>query len=261
MNRKLRFSIHTFPQQHPMIFLGIDLAWHSHPSGLCCLHWQDGGLHLKDLTRLSEMPQILAWIDHHLPARVPGGIAVDAPTIITNPTGMRLCDRLAHRHFGRYDAGCYPANLGLPFAERLLAFSANLETRGFAHAPSLEPQTPTRFQIEVFPHPATVRLFRLPRILKYKKGRVGDRRIALAQFRQYILDVLPQADPPLPLTDADLPPVLTTGPALKHLEDQLDSLICAYVAAHWWQWGHARNQVLGDRASGFIVVPNPDGVD
>jgi len=242
-----------------MIFLGIDLAWYSQPTGLCCLHWQDGKLSLVDLTRLLGMPEILAWIDHHLPSHRPGGIAVDAPTVITNSTGMRGCDRLAHRYFGRYDAGCYPANLGLPFADRLLAFSHSLETRGFDHTPELVAQAPIRFQVEVFPHPATVRLFRLPRILKYKKGRVGDRRIALAQFRQYILEVLPQADPPLKLEASSLPPVPTTGAALKHLEDQLDSLICAYVAAHWWQWGTDRNQVLGDRTTGYIIVPNPDG--
>lgn len=240
-----------------MIFLGIDLAWHSQPSGLCCLHWQSGTLKLVDLRRLVGVSEILAWVDQHLGADAVGGIAIDAPIIIANATGMRECDRLAHRHFGRYDAGCYPANLGLPFAERLLAFSQSLSDRGFNHAPSLVPQTPIRFQIEVFPHPATVRLFQLPRILKYKKGRVGDRRLALLQFRQYILDVLPQLDPPLPLAPESLPPVLHTGSALKDVEDQLDSLICAYVAAHWWHWGMTRNQVLGDRTRGYIIVPNP----
>ncbi|MCY7392409.1 MAG: hypothetical protein LH647_13285, partial [Leptolyngbyaceae cyanobacterium CAN_BIN12] len=45
---------------------------------------------------------------------------------------------------------------------------------------------------------------------------------------------------------------------LKAVEDQLDSLICAYIAAHWWHWGTERNVVLGDRAEGYIVVPIPD---
>jgi predicted RNase H-like nuclease len=43
--------------------------------------------------------------------------------------------------------------------------------------------------------------------------------------------------------------------ALKAVEDQLDSLICAYVAAHWWYWGLERNWVLGDTTTGYIVVP------
>jgi pyridoxamine 5'-phosphate oxidase len=39
------------------------------------------------------------------------------------------------------------------------------------------------------------------------------------------------------------------------MEDRLDSLMSAYVAAHWWYWGRERNDVLGDAASGYIVVP------
>ena len=39
------------------------------------------------------------------------------------------------------------------------------------------------------------------------------------------------------------------------MEHRLDSLMSAYVAAHWWYWGRERNDVLGDAASGYIVVP------
>ena len=52
-----------------------------------------------------------------------------------------------------------------------------------------------------------------------------------------------------------LPAIPKGGLALKAVEDQLDSIVCAYGAAHWWYWGHARNQVLGSLASGYIVVP------
>ncbi len=37
--------------------------------------------------------------------------------------------------------------------------------------------------------------------------------------------------------------------------DQLDAVLCAYLAAHWWFWGRARNDVLGDSKTGYIVVP------
>lgn len=46
-----------------------------------------------------------------------------------------------------------------------------------------------------------------------------------------------------------------SGAALKAVEDQLDSLICAYVGARWWYWGLDRNWVLGDLATGYIIVP------
>lgn len=237
-----------------MKFLGIDFGWRSQPSGLCCLQWQDHSLQLEAFDRLDAIADILAWVDACAGSE-PAGIAVDAPTLIPNATGMRLPDRLTHQYFGKYHAGCYPANLNRPFADRTVAFGRSLEARGFAHAPQIQPQRLDRFQIEVFPHPAIVQLFGLDRILKYKKGRLADRRLELIKLRQYILEILPTGEPSLKLSD--LPAIPHTGAALKAIEDQLDGLICAYVAAHWWYWGLDRNWVLGDAAEGYIVVPIP----
>ncbi|WP_205370829.1 DUF429 domain-containing protein [Thermoleptolyngbya sp. PKUAC-SCTB121] len=241
-----------------MKFLGIDFGWTSQPSGLCCLVFQDNALWLKDLTRLADIPDLLAWIDACVSPEEPAGVAVDAPTLIPNATGMRLPDRLAHKHFGRYHAGCYPANLGLPFAQRTVQLGLSLEARGFAHAPTIQPQAPIRFQIESFPHPAMVHLFGLSRILKYKKGTVAERRAELAKLRHYVLTVLPVLTPALHfMPDQTLPNIPMRGVDLKAVEDMLDSIVCAYIAAHWWYWGEARNWVLGDRTQGYIVVPAP----
>jgi len=244
-----------------MKFLGIDLGWSSGASGLCCLKWQDGKLELLDLRRQESIADILTWVDTWLPAAESGIIAVDAPSLIPNATGMRLPDRLAHKYFGRYHAGCYPANLGSRFAERTVGFGLSLEARGFQHAPTIQPKQPGRFQIEAFPHPAIVHLFGLERILKYKKGTLTERRAELAKLRHYICDRLPLLEPSLDVTQSKiaLPEIPNTGTALKALEDQLDSIICAYIAAHWWYWGLERNWVLGDQAEGYIVVPNPQG--
>lgn len=240
-----------------MKFLGIDLGWSSGASGICCLGWQNGQLELLDLNRLASLSDLLDWVDRWVPAGHPGMVAVDAPTVIPNETGMRLCDRLAHKHFGRYHAGCYPANLSRPFASRTLGFGLSLETKGFNHAPTIISQQPGRYQIEVFPHPAMVHLFELERILKYKKGSLAERRPELARLRQYICDRLPYLEPALDTTrgNVPLPAIPEGGAALKAVEDQLDSLICAYVAAHWWYWGDRKNLVLGDRLQGYIVVP------
>ena len=242
-----------------MKFLGIDLGWSSGASGLCCLEWQHGKLHLLDLQRRDAIADILTWIDGWLPGETPGMVAVDAPTLIPNATGMRLPDRLAHQHFGRYHAGCYPANLGSMFAPRTVAFGLSLEERGFDHAPTIAPQQPGRFQIESFPHPAIVHLFELPQILKYKKGLLAQRRTELSRLHQLIHQRLPQLDPPLAVTSSKIaiPAIPQKGTELKAVEDQLDSLICAYIGAHWWHWGLERNLVLGDREAGYIVVPTP----
>lgn len=246
-----------------MKFLGIDLGWSSGASGLCCLGWQANRLELLDLQRLDAIADILSWIDTWTPPPESAVIAVDAPTLIPNATGMRLPDRLTHRYFGRYHAGCYPANLGRPFATRTVEFGRSLEARGFDHAPVIQSQQPGRHQIEVFPHPAMVHLFELEQILKYKKGRLLERRAELDRLRHYILKQLPTLEPSLDVAagSVPLPAIPHKGTELKVLEDQLDSLICAYVAAHWWYWGLERNWVLGDRAEGYIVVPAPRRVD
>jgi predicted RNase H-like nuclease len=249
--------------------LGIDLGWQSQPSGLCCLEWQQGSLHLVDLVRLQAIDEILDWVDRWVGSAQPAIVAVDAPTLIPNQTGMRLPDRLAHQYFGRYHAGCYPANLSRPFAQRTVGFGLSLEARGFFHAPILIPQQMGRYQIEVFPHPATIHLFGLDRILKYKKGKLADRRGELMKLRDYIFAVLPTLEPALVFSEAiasNLMDIPKTGIELKALEDQLDSVVCAYVAGHWWYWGTERNWVLGATTpeescqTGYIVVPAPQPI-
>jgi predicted RNase H-like nuclease len=240
-----------------MKFIGIDLGWKSQPSGLCCLEIIAGKLQILDLQRLDLIVDILAWIDNIVPPQAPAMIAVDAPTLIPNPTGSRLPDKLTHKYFGKYHAGCYPANQKLPFAQRTVNFGLELESRGFVHAPIIDPQKLGRYQIEVFPHPAIINLFQLDRILKYKKGRINERRLELMKLQNYILSILPSLTPSLctlPFKDW-FSQVPNTGAALKAVEDQLDSLICAYVAAHWWYWGEQRNLVLGDSTTGYIVIP------
>jgi predicted RNase H-like nuclease len=240
-----------------MKFLGIDLGWVSGASGLCCLGWHAGQLELLDLQRRESLAEVLAWVDGWVAPEEFGAIAVDAPTLIPNPTGMRVPDRLAHQYFGRYHAGCYPANLGSVFASRTVGFGLSLEERGFRHAPTIAAKQPARFQIEAFPHPAIVHLFGLDRILKYKKGALSDRRAELARLRHYIQTQLLLHEPGLDVSQGQVavPEIPLKGAEVKAVEDQLDSIICAYIAAHWWYWGVERNWVLGDHSTGYIVVP------
>ena len=241
-----------------MKFIGVDFGWTSGASGLCCLVWRDNSLEISALTTVLEIEGILTWIDKQAPDLEPGLIAVDAPTIIRNPTGMRLADKLTHKHFGRYHAGCYPANLNLKFADRTVGFGKSLTARNFQHAPTIEPKQLGRYQIEVFPHPATINLFGLSKILKYKKGRNSDRQQELTKLQNYIIKVLPQLEPALSQESLTAIPTIDrplTGKALKAIEDMLDSLICAYVAAYWWYWGEAKNLVLGNLDDGYIIIP------
>jgi len=251
-------------------FIGIDLGWYSQASGLCCLQWEDDRLRVEALECKLAIEDILAWCDALVSEDEPALIAVDAPTLIPNETGMRVPDKLTHKYFGRYHAGCYPANLKRPFAKRTVEFGLSLEGRGFLHAPTMIPQKKGRYQIEVYPHAAMVELFQLERILKYKKGRLAERKAELKKLQHYAQEILPQLTPALEMgaflsaidpkghqiKDLIVQPLdRLKGADLKALEDQLDSLICAYIGAYWWYWGESRNQVLGDRATGYIIVP------
>jgi predicted RNase H-like nuclease len=235
-----------------MKFLGIDFGWQGKPSGLAALEWNGQHLRLLTMERLTGLDDILDWIDQQSQSG-PAVVAVDAPTVIANAAGMRDADKLMHRLFGKYHAGCYPANLGLPCAARTVELGRALQRMGFSHADRIAPRKTGRFQIEVHPHAAIIQLFDLPRIIKYKKGRLSDRRLELDRYRNLMLTRLPFLRPRLKLPA--LPALPYTGPAMKEIEDQMDAVMCAYVGAHWWHWGIARNLVCGSQAEGYIVVP------
>jgi predicted RNase H-like nuclease len=132
-----------------------------------------------------------------------------------------------------------------------------LAADGVVERPDLAPRAPGRFALEVFPHPAHIRLFSLPRIFRYKKkARTWGE--TLAEWSRYraALAGLRGARPPLDVPDWI--PLAVGNRGYKAWEDILDALTCAYVASYLWHWGtgapHAR--VFGDLAEGYIVVPD-----
>ncbi len=234
-----------------MRFLGIDFGWQKNPSGLAVLEQDGHALRLLKLECLTEPDEIVEWADSN--ASKNAVIGIDAPIVIPNATGMRPADRLAHSMYGKFHAGAYPASRARSFWQRTTQLSAQLARRGFRHGDKLAAQGRGRYQIEVHPHAASVQLFELDRIVKYKKGTLAERAAGLGRLRNLILERLPLLTPAL--QPPDLPEIPSNGKTLKALEDQIDALLCAYIAAYWWHWGRDRNDVLGDSKTGYIVVP------
>lgn len=231
-------------------FLGVDLGWYGKPSGLASIAIGREGLSLRNVTRLQDTDDILNWIR----SEAAGGsavVAVDAPLVIRNRAGIRNAERELNRDFRRYHAGCHAANLGRPFAEKVLSFSRRLANLGFSHDDEMTARQEGRFQIEVHPHAAMVNLFGLPLIVKYKRGRRAERAKELRRLRRLMISRLPLLNPALSLR---LPPVPNAG-NLKPVEDQIDAVLCAYIAAHWWFWAGQKNHVYGCCKTGYIVVP------
>ncbi len=235
-----------------MRFVGIDFGWERGASGLALLDRDGTSLKLRELELREEPREIVRWVEER--AGEDAVVAIDAPTVIPNKTGMREADRLTQERYGRYDAGCYPASRARVYWKRTTGFAKALERAGFAHGGEMAARAKGRWQIEVYPHAAAVQLFTLRRILKYKRGTVAGRAEALGELRSLLLHRLPLATPRL--APPELPEIPKGGRALKQVEDKLDALLCAYVAAHWWYWGRTRNDVLGDAARGYIVVPH-----
>jgi predicted RNase H-like nuclease/ppGpp synthetase/RelA/SpoT-type nucleotidyltranferase len=243
-------------------FVGVDLAWgRNQPTGLAVLD-DDGVLLHVCAVRTDE--QILEELAPYTSGDCL--VAIDAPLIVRNATGNRPAEDALNRDFARFDAGAHPANTskpelaGTPRGARLTA------RLGLDLNPSSRRR---RRAIEVYPHPATVALFRLGRTLKYKNKPGRD----VAKLRGELLvliglvEGLAAAEPRLVV---DAPgsrwPALraavegaTRKSELRAVEDQVDAVLCAYVGLLAVREPKAVT-VYGDVADGYIVTPTlPEG--
>ena len=116
-------------------------------------------------------------------------------------------------------------------------------------------QAGARQVMEVFPHPAHVVLFGLPRTLKYKAKPGRDYPSRWAALNDYArhLRALTAHDPPLRLPDDWPRPDAAglTGAAFKRYEDGLDALTCAYIVYWYWWHGASGAEVIGDMDDGL----------
>ena len=247
--------------------IGVDLAWGTkRPTGLAVLDESGRLVHVSTVHTDEEILTALA-------PYVEGAclVAIDAPLIVTNETGNRPAEAALNKDFARFDAGAHPSNTGKP------EFSGT--PRGAALSLSLgldmNPRSGrSRRAIEVYPHPATIALFGIGRTLKYKQkpGRDLDSLRAELLALMGFLEGLADADPPLDLgKDAtnDKPgwstlrlavETATRKSELRVVEDQVDAVVCAYVA----RFASRRPEAMttyGDVETGYIITPTlPEGV-
>lgn len=248
-----------------MYFVGVDLAWGERkPTGLAVL---DAAGRLVHVSAATTEDEIVAALQPFTEGDCL--VAIDAPLIVVNPTGNRPAEAALNRDFSRFDAGAHPANLGKaefstePRGARLAAFlGLDMNPRSRR----------TRRAIEVYPHPATIALFRLGRTLKYKNrsGRDLDRLRTELLVLITLIEGLSAADPRLVL---DTPEAVGAWDALRAaaesaerksrlrvVEDQVDAVLCAYVGLFATRHPD-RTTTYGDVETGYIVTPTlPDGL-
>jgi predicted RNase H-like nuclease len=241
-------------------FIGIDLAWRSekNPSGGAVLRGDRHCARLMDLpVSLGSSQAVLSYIEDHATAST--CVAIDAPLIIGNRTGQRPCETLIGKQYGARHASCHSSNLSLYPQAASVHLASQLVSRGFRHAPDLTNSENQRVILEVYPHPALVELFRLPSIIKYKKGNIAQKRSGQWELQARLREISSFA-PPLESTPR-LSEFLATntnslgGAKLKAHEDGLDAIVCAYIAYYYWFWGPSGTRLFGDVDSGYIILP------
>ncbi|MFA6299687.1 MAG: DUF429 domain-containing protein, partial [Nocardioides sp.] len=93
-----------------MHYVGIDLAWgERQPTGVAVL---DDDARLMSIAAVRSDEEIAAALAPYVSD--PCLVAIDAPLIVTNPTGSRAAEQLLSKDFRRFEAGAHPSNLGKP---------------------------------------------------------------------------------------------------------------------------------------------------
>ncbi|WP_094288768.1 DUF429 domain-containing protein [Mycobacterium lehmannii] len=237
-----------------MYFVGLDLAWaEGNQSGVAVL--DDDGRLVQVGAAVSDDD-----IEAALAPFVDGPciVGIDAPLIVNNPSGYRLGESLYNRDFAPFEATAQPANTGNrlfdpPRAEVLcqrLGLDPDPLSRGDRRA------------IEVYPHAATIPLFKLGKTLKYKRRAkdVAKRKDELLRMVG-LIEGLNDATPRLRVRSSpawlELRKRIEASDRafqLNACEDPVDAVLCAYVAL-FFERRREDVTIYGDREGGYIVTP------
>lgn len=233
------------------VFLGLDLGWTTGATGLAAV---DNAGRLVASGRVRDDHEIAAWVGDT--GAQPVVVAVDAPLIVPNKSGMRVPERLIGKKFGAFGASAHTSNTA-KFGHELPRAMQLAGRFGWVVDPTTPSGAGQTVCIEVYPHPAIVGLFDLGYRLDYKKGN-DERRApgfdALMSHLESIPELVLGESPRWTELRA-----LVAQPKpgdLNRVEDELDAILCAHLA---WLWHHRREalHVYGSLEDGYIVATPP----
>lgn len=243
-------------------YIGLDLAWGEGTAARLANEtgyavFDKNGI-ISDAGWLRGLDAVVEWV---VATARPGAIiAIDAPLVVINPTGMRECEREVGQRYGRWKVAANASNTaksdlaGVRLRERL-------ELAGFVYTDGTTPPAPGAISMfECYPYTAIVGTpeFGYDERPRYKRTiksltppqRRESRAAACDGLINRMHEIAPRIVPinllshpavaslveePSPVNDA----------AYKHREDLLDAVICAWTAAVWFEHGELRVQVLG----------------
>jgi predicted RNase H-like nuclease len=248
-----------------MNYIGVDLAWGegtitkaAKETGLVLM---DGAGTVLDAGWARGVDQVVEWlVDHSEPGDV---IAIDAPLVVANATGMRECEREVAQRYGQWQVYANPSNLGRPWFGGV-TLRKRLEDLGFIYTDGRTPPQPDKVQFfECYPYTTLVGApefgyeLERPRYKRFNPALPSPaaRRDFRANECDELLRRMSRLTDASPALDLRSHPVTATlvdhaspfnDSAYKHREDLLDAALCAWTAALWAQFGLDRCQVLGE---------------
>lgn len=239
--------------------VGVDLAWSpKNATGLAAAMVSEGVIIAVTTALAYDLDEILEFVRPFATTAIT--VAIDAPTVVPHLDSMRECEKLLHKDAAMRAANACP----YPGTRRLLGKHNGGQPRGEELVERLKLELgfeeigcpPTghagRFAMEVFPSAALVRLFDLKAPLPYKKKRDRTWEQCQAGLETYLTG-LRALDCPKIEMPRNLAANRLQGKALKNVEDRVDAVLCAYVAALAWL-GHV--QCVGSLAEGYIILPD-----
>jgi predicted RNase H-like nuclease len=230
-----------------MHYVGVDLAWGERsPTGVAAL---DREGRLQHIGVAGDDADVLAQLEPYVKGACV--VAIDAPLVVSNPTGNRPCEAALNRDFRRFDAGTHPANTGLPwFADG-------------GRGARLRAALPAATTFEVYPHAASVVLFGLGKTLKYKQKPGRDVELLRSELLRLMvfLEGLGAAEPRLDVSThpgwSAMKTSVTTATRkaqLRKAEDPVDAVLCAYIARYATERPDDVT-IYGEETTGCIVTP------
>ena len=179
--------------------------------------------------------ELLRGAEKLLQGRYVSVVAVDMPLSKRCITGRRNADNALSQEFGKYGCAAHspsenrPGWIGEGLTRGFVAEGYKLATKGG------EPNPPNAL-MEVYPHPALVRLMHLDYRLPYKVSKtsrywpgrpIGQR---VGNIISELNKLMTALSAPIECINLSIPAIAVSLSSLKPFEDALDSLVCAWVA-------------------------------
>jgi predicted RNase H-like nuclease len=181
--------------------------------------------------------------------------AVDIPVSKQRIGGRRVCDNMVTKEFGRCGCGTHSPNRLRPGAIGE-AISAGFSKEGFVLAEASTILENAKYLVEVYPHPALLKLLSIQYRLPYKASKSGGfwKGAGIEERKRHILAAYARILGGLKERIADIPLELPSGvkhlSVLKRYEDAIDALVCAWVGICFLE---GRAKAYGDSESAIWV--------